>query len=235
MRSSGTFRFAALRSRARRGVLGVCAAAIFAALPANASADAVVEGPYVTGAYFQNCQTNIWAPHATSNSRYYRHATRHPQVGEVFYMAVWVIGNNTLCPAQTTKFEFAPPAGTRLAISSQHPMRCSAKPPNQSQYGDTRNCPQSAYGSWFDRRIGLTWYAFKPTTQSAFALPRDGALYIEVPLEAVSASTSTRAWVSARTNYGPLTSYVDVRIDPAPAPSPMPDQQIDCGGSRWCG
>ncbi len=218
MSANPTPRPGATLSRARRVLLGVGAAAVLAALPASASADVLVQGPVVTGADYSNCQTGTWAPHAQSNTGYYRPDTRHVQVGDVFYMAVWVIGSNNLCPSQYTNFEVAPPAGTKLAISSQHPVRCWGKLARQTNYQrEWGSCPQSATGSWFDQRIGLTWYAFKPTTQSAFPLPLDGAWQIDIPLQAVSASTSTRAWGSARTNYGALNGYVDVRIDPAPA------------------
>lgn len=173
-----------------------------------------VSGPSVTGVSYPNCQTGTWAPHATSNSGYYRPDPRHVQVGDIIYLAVWVIGNNDLCPSQYRKFESAPPAGTKLAISSQDPVRCWGKLPRTTTYQrGWGSCPQSATGSWYDQRIGLTWYAFRPTTQAAFPLPLDEARQIDVPLQAVSASTSTRAWGNARTNYGPLVGYVDVRID----------------------
>lgn len=241
MSANPTPRPGATLSRARRALLGVGAAAVLAALPASASAQVAVNGPYVTGASYPNCQTGTWAPHAQSNTGYYRPDTRHVHVGDVFYMAVWVIGSNNLCPSQYTNFEVAPPAGTKLAISSQHPVRCWGKLPRATTYQrEWGSCPQAAYGSWFDQRIGLTWYAFKPTTQSAFPLPLNGAWQIDIPLQAVSASTSTRAWGSARTNYGALNGYVDVRIDPEPVtPLPQSDAdvkprgEISCSPRQW--
>lgn len=222
----------------RRVVLGACVVAMAATLPANASAEVAVDGPYVWGAYFTNCQTGTQQRHATSNSGYYRPDTRHVEVGDVFYMAVWVQATSNVCPAQYTTFDVAPPTGTRLAISSQYPVRCWGKRPWQTTYQrEWGSCPQGAAGSWFDHRIGRTWYAFKPTTQAAFPLPLDGAWQIDVPLEAVSESTSTRAWGNARTNYGPLVSYVDVRIDPVPVQGPSryegEPMHCDTGSGGW--